>query len=210
MRTALRVPIHSRGGRVGRRPGSTNDWALGFPDLRSPETLADIRRKSGGWPSRRTAKLVSRPPTIIPSSSGMLHPAGSAPPEGPRVAGDGGGLFARRRPAGIRRLRLRAALGCRDREKLLATLGGHTERVRTVAFAPDGKWLASAGDDQQVRLWDVAARRERPSPLAGHTPGWGRSVVFSPDGKTRLQRRRGSDDPALGLDRRGRNRGLVR
>jgi hypothetical protein len=62
------------------------------------------------------------------------------------------------------------------------TLYGHRGPVRAVAFSPDGKRLATAGEDGAIRLWDVA-RGRIDRVLAGHPGGRVHCLAFDPDGK---------------------------
>ncbi len=76
----------------------------------------------------------------------------------------------------------------------LRNLAGHSYAVRSVAFTPDGKTLASGGLDNMVKLWDVATGGELRT-LRGHTD-WVEAVAFSPDGKILAS---GSDDRMIRL-----------
>jgi WD40 repeat protein len=64
----------------------------------------------------------------------------------------------------------------------LAHWGAHQWGVRGLAFAPDGRTLASAGAEDVVRLWDASNGREA-HPAPGHR-GAIQAIAFAPDGQT--------------------------
>ncbi len=58
---------------------------------------------------------------------------------------------------------------------------GHGDRVNGLAFSADGVFLASAGADHTVRVWDVDGAQESQRLLGHESEVWG--VRFSPDGQ---------------------------
>ena len=64
----------------------------------------------------------------------------------------------------------------------VALLTGHTSRVTSVVYSPDGGTLAGGSDDGTVRLWDAVTGQEKAT-LTGYL-GAVYSVSFSPDGLT--------------------------
>ncbi len=61
----------------------------------------------------------------------------------------------------------------------VTTLAGHTQRVRSIAFSPDGSLLATASVDGSAKVWDATTGQllrtlDHPGPV--------RTVVFSTDG----------------------------
>jgi WD40 repeat protein len=61
------------------------------------------------------------------------------------------------------------------------TFRGHTGQVRGVCFSPDGRRLASASEDQTVKVWDALTGQELHS--LQEYPSQVYSVCFSPDGR---------------------------
>ncbi|MEG3916059.1 AAA-like domain-containing protein, partial [Microcoleus sp. w2-18bC1] len=74
------------------------------------------------------------------------------------------------------------------------SLEGHSNSVRSVAFSPDGKTLASASSDHTIKLWNMQTQKPIAT-LTGHSNSV-YSVVFSPDGLTLAS---GSEDNTIKL-----------
>ncbi len=73
-------------------------------------------------------------------------------------------------------------------------LQGHSAFVSSVAFSPDGKYLASSSKDTTLRLWSVESKKQL-SMLQGHSSTV-YSIAFSPDSKYLVS---GSEDKTVKL-----------
>jgi WD40 repeat protein len=75
----------------------------------------------------------------------------------------------------------RVILGTRNAQSQYLAFTRHRGRVDAVAFSPDGCRLASASDDDTVRLWDPSTGAATVE-LVGHTNPV-LAITFSPDGR---------------------------
>ena len=70
--------------------------------------------------------------------------------------------------------------------QIISTAPGLVKNVRTVAFSPAGKILASAGDTRVIVLYDTASGEQIAS-FTGHT-AWIMSLSWSSTGEYLLSR----------------------
>ena len=66
--------------------------------------------------------------------------------------------------------------------KPLREVEAHEGWIRAVATSPDGKWIASAGNDLKVKLWNAADGKPVREILGHESHIY--NLAFHPDGKT--------------------------
>ena len=125
----------------------------------TPHVLLELDTADG----RELARRAFRSRFIMPSA---FHPQSSAP-----VTAGGYAMFS-----GTEQIRLWQP----DTLEPAGTIAGHRDEVHHLAFAPDGRTLASASMEGEVMLWHWATRR----PLGTVATGLKvERLVFSPGGR---------------------------
>mgnify|MGYP001074152980 CR=1 FL=1 len=88
----------------------------------------------------------------------------------------GVGLVRRPRNAGL------VSIWDVEARSVRISMAAQREVATGVAFSPDGRFLASSGQDDLIRIWDAATGEERAVLKGQETYVYG--LVFSPDGKS--------------------------
>jgi len=134
---------------------------------RRPGTNA---RESPGVRDERPA-VRNEPIPLIPD---RVHKEKAPPPLDQQFAADPQGD----RPSEAAQL---PPLPANGRPRLVAELKGHTGKILDLSFNPESRRMASAGDDNQVRLWDARTGEKQGAPLGHSAPV--RALGWSPTGK---------------------------
>ena len=166
-------------------------------------------RSRGDPPLDRRGGAGAAPRRTEPAASAFTragHQAGR--PGGRRRRG--GRVRSRLAPPRRRQLQVRAPHGRSPIARGPATLAGHADLVRALAFSPDGRRLAVAGGPSgrfgEIKIWDVqAAAPALVSTIQGHTDTI-LAIAFSPDGAHHRERGLRQAGEALGRGHRQADR----
>ncbi len=190
------------------RPGPVTPNAPDLPDANRSD--ADTLT---AWPPRGSAPGTPRPPTAVVgnvAASGpgpVLRPGSDTVPPGPDPeAAPTSSLPTVIGALGVAAVVVAVVVGALylsppsthhakppyptyAANASLSPVGQSTEEGQGMAFSPDGKLIATGGQDSKVRLWDVASHKtiasftQRDSLAADGNPISVDSLAFSPDGK---------------------------
>ncbi len=129
----------------------------------------EIKVLVGSLSAPETHQPSSRPDSVRESETDVPPSVAEAPVPNPGMAKVSAPVPARAIPAVL------------APTVLERTLNGHKDWVQSVAFSPDGKWLASASADRSIKVWDVVTGAPLGT-LRGHE-GAINALAYSPEGK---------------------------
>jgi WD40 repeat protein len=136
----------------------------------------------GYWFYARLLIPADQLPGFLPGAAQTSRPAEQAPADHSRTPAPAGDVSARRVVVKPEIPGREAAIPPSGLPTTLAHhFKGHSDWVLTLAFSPNSRWLATAGQDRIVQIWDTRSGR-----LAGTLRGQNaviHAVAFSPDSR---------------------------
>lgn len=68
-----------------------------------------------------------------------------------------------------------------SRRNIAQTLWEHNDLIQSIAYSPDGRYIASGSSDMTICIWNALEGRMEVGPIKGHA-GWVNTIIYSPDG----------------------------